>query len=159
METDWKRQLRREASGHGMCKENRAALDSLQDKGEAIELYKKTIDWALEENYPSFATIQRDFSGCEDFGIFVDKEFHGEILTDQQVYVFHHCKGTIRVGLNTDKQIIPMLYFANGCEMSLKPTGPANLEVRVPLYIFGRNLVKLEASENVVFRTYKFDVK
>lgn len=159
MSTDWKRQLRREASAHGMCKDNRAALDDIQDKGDAIELYKKTIDWALEENYPNFGIIQRDFSDCEEYGIFVNKEFHGEVLTDQQVYVFHHCKGVIRVGLNTEKQIIPMLYFANNCEMTLKPTGPSDVETRVPLYIFGRNLVKLEASESVVFRTYKFDVK
>lgn len=157
METDWIRQLRREASAHGMCKENRDALASIEDKGEAIALYKKTIDWALEAGYPNINTIRRDFSDCEQYGVFIDKEFHGELLNDQRVYVFHHCTGSIRVGLNTAKRIIPMLYFANGCDMTLRPGGDSNLEVRVPLYVFGRNLVKLDASGNVVFKTYKFD--
>lgn len=157
MEQDWKRQLRREASAHGMCRENRDALDSVQDKGAAIDLYKKTIDWALEEGYPNFGTIQRDFADCEQYGVFVNKEFHGELLNDQQVYVFHHCSGRIRTGLNTGKKIIPMLYFANGCDMTLSSGGDSNLEVRVPLYTFGRNIIKLDASGNVVFKTYKFD--
>lgn len=159
MDADWKRQLRREASAHGMCRENRSALDSLETKEEAVSLYKKTIDWALEEGYPNFGTIQRDFSDCEDLGIFVNKEFHGELLNDQQVYVFHHCTGRIRTGLNTEKRIIPMLYFANSCDMSLASGGDTSSEVRVPLYVFGRNLVKLDASGNVVFKTYKFDAK
>ena len=159
MDADWKRQLRREASAHGMCRENRSALDSLETKEDAVSLYKKTIDWALEEGYPNFGTIQRDFSDCEDLGIFVNKEFHGELLNDQQVYVFHHCTGRIRTGLNTKKRIIPMLYFANNCDMYLAPGGDTSSEVRVPLYVFGRNLVKLDASGNVVFKTYKFDAK
>lgn len=159
MDANWKRQLRREASAHGMCRENRFALDSVETKEEAVSLYKKTIDWALEEGYPNFGTIQRDFSDCEDLGIFVNKEFHGELLNDQQVYVFHHCTGRIRTGLNTKERIIPMLYFANGCDMTLAPGGDQSSEVRVPLYVFGRNLIKLDASGNVVFKTYKFDAK
>lgn len=159
MDANWKRQLRREASAHGMCRENRFALDSVETKEEAVSLYKKTIDWALEEGYPNFGTIQRDFSDCEDLGIFVNKEFHGELLNDQQVYVFHHCTGRIRTGLNTKEKIIPMLYFANGCDMTLASGGDQSSEVRVPLYVFGRNLIKLDASGNVVFKTYKFDAK
>jgi len=159
MEPDWKRQLRREASSHGMCRENRDELDSIESKGDAISLYKKTIDWALEECYPNFGVIQRDFSDCEEYGVFVNREFHGELLNDQQVYVFHHCTGWIRTGLNIPKRLIPMLYFANGCDMTIRPGGELTMEVRVPLYVFGRNLVKLDASGNVVFKTYKFDTK
>ena len=159
MDANWKRQLRREASAHGMCRENRFALDSVETKEEAVSLYKKTIDWALEEGYPNFGTIQRDFSDCEDLGIFVNKELHGELLNDQQVYVFHHCFGRIRTGLNTKEKIIPMLYFANSCDMTLASGGDQSSEVRVPLYVFGRNLIKLDASGNVVFKTYKFDAK
>lgn len=158
METAWIRQLRREASSHGMCKENRDALESIQTKGDAIALYKKTIDWALEEGYPNFGTIQRDFADCSEYGVFVNRDFHGELLSDQQVYVFHHCTGWVRTGLNVQKRIIPMLYFANGCEMTLKGAGPSDLEVRVPLYIFGENRIRAEHSGDVVFKTYKFDV-
>jgi len=159
MEQSWKRQLRREASAHGMCKENRGSLDSVESKGDAIALYKKTIDWALEEGYPNFGTIQRDFSDCSEYGVFVNRDFHGELLNDQQVYVFHHCTGWIRVGLNVQKRIIPMVYFANGCGMTLKGVGSTDSEVRVPLYIFGENRIRAERSGDVVFKTYKFETK
>jgi hypothetical protein len=159
MEQDWKRQLRREASAHGMCRENRDALDRIEDKGSAISLYKKTIDWALEEGYPNFGTIQRDFADCEQYGVFVNRDFHGELLNEQRVYVFHHCTGTVRVGLNADKRIIPMLYFANNCDMTLKSGGASIADVRVPLYIFGNNLIKHDGNGNVVFHEYKFETK
>ena len=157
MEQEWIRQLRREASAHGMCSENREALASVESLGEAIALYKKTIDWALEEGYPNFGTLQRYFSDCGDYGVFVNKDFHGDLLIDDKVYVFHHCTGWIRTGINMQKRIIPMLYFANNCDMTLRSGGPSDLEVRVPLYIFGGNIVKIDASGNVVFKTYKFD--
>lgn len=159
MQAEWIRQLRREASGHGMCKENRDALDSIQSKGEAIALYKKTIDWALEEGYPNFGTIQRDFADCGEFGVFVNRDFHGELFTDEQVYVFHHCSGWIRTGINVQKRIIPMMYFANGCNMTIKPIGKNVVPVRVPLYVFGENMVRAKDSEDVVFKHYKLEAK
>lgn len=142
-----------------MCKENRDALSGIESIDEAIELYKKTIDWALEEGYPNFGTLQRYFDACGEYGVFVNKDFHGELLNEQKVYVFHHCTGWIRVGINLQKRIIPMLYFANGCDMHLRPAGPSGLEVRVPLYIFGGNLIKTDSSGDVVFKNYKFEVK
>ena len=159
MDNQWKRQLRRQASAHGMCAENRTALEALETKSEAIALYKKTIDWALEEGYPDIETIRRDFKDCEVYGVFVDKVFHGERLDDQQVYIFHNCSGTIRTGLNVGKRIIPMLYFANGCNMDVKSISEAAPKVRVPLYLFGPNRIGAEQSENIECLIYKFDVK
>ena len=159
METEWKRQLRREASAHHMCEENRSALDSLDSKADAIALYKKTIDWALEEGYPNINTIRSIFGDCDEYGVFVDREFHGEILNDHKVYVFHNCNGVIRTGLNVEKRIIPMFYFANGCDMEIRSAGPTGLEVRVPLYVFGDNKVKSLRSDDLVCKIYKFDVK
>lgn len=158
MDTLLKKQLRREASAHGMCQENRDALASIETIEDAVSLYKKTIDWALEEGYPNFMTLQKYFSNCENLGIFVGREFHGDILSDQQIYIFHNCTGTIRVGLNVEKRIIPMLYFANGCDMTVKPT-PVNGDVRVPLYVFGDNIVKAKESGGAVYKLYKFDTK
>lgn len=159
VERDWKRQIRREASAHGMCRENRDALESIESKKEAIALYKKTIDWALEEGYPSYETLSHHFSDCEDMGIYVNKYFNGEILNEHSVYVFHHCSGIVRTGLNVNKRIIPMMYFANGCDMKILPSGRNNLDVRVPLYVFGDNGVLSVPSESVTFKVYKFDVK
>ena len=141
MEQDWKRQVRREASEHHMCAENRTALGSTESKHEAVELYKATASWALENSYPSLDTIRRHFSDCGDDGVFVDRDFEGELLADHQVYVFHNCSGTIRVGLNIDKAIIPILHFANGCHMTVVVEGG----VRVPVHIFGDNKVEADA--------------
>ena len=159
MDKQWIRQLRKEASAHHMCAENRLALSSIEDKSAAISLYKKTIDWALEEGYPCMETLRREFSDCGVYGVFVDHHFDGEILDEHAVYVFHNCTGTIRTGLNVKKQIIPMLYFANGCDMSVKGLSGKKLQARVPLYVFGDNRVSSEQSDDIVCVTYKFDVK
>lgn len=142
-----------------MCAENRDALEGVESKEEAIELYKKTIDWALEEGYPSIETLRKFFSDCQDYGIYIDCRFNGDILNQHQVYVFHNCSGTIRTGLNLGKRIIPMLYFANGCDMDIKGIQNSVMQVRVPLYVFGVNRIGAEQSEDLLCKTYKFDVK
>lgn len=159
MTPDWQRLLRREASAHGMCEENRRALESVASKADAIALYKKTIDWALDEGYPSLPVLQAHFSDCTEQGVFIDREFHGEILNFQQVYVFHNCKGTIRTGLNKSSRIIPMLYFANGCDMVVRSANEDGLTTRVPLYVFGDNRINAENSEDIVCKIYKFEVR
>lgn len=141
-----------------MCADNRGSLESVEDKGEAIALYKKTIDWALEEGYPSIDTLRRYFTDCEVYGIFIDKHFDGEILDSHAVYVFHNCTGNIRTGLNVGRRIIPMLYFANGCDMHVDGISERK-QVQVPLYIFGENNVSFGQSEDLLCVTRKFDVK
>lgn len=144
-----------------MCEENRDALSLVETKRDAVELYKKTVDWALEEGYPHLETLRRDFSDCEEYGVFVGKHFNGELLNDQYVYVFHQCTGEIRVGLNVSKRIIPMLYFANDCNMVVKSanSSPASFPVRVPCYIFGQNRISVENSDELECKIYKFTVK
>ncbi len=159
MDKQWKRQLRREASAHHMCAVNRDALESVETKHEAIALYKRTVDWALEEGYPDIATLRRDFSDCEADGIYIDHHFSGETLIGQEVYVFHNCTGTIRVGLNVKERIIPMLYFANGCKMNIEGIEGTGRRVRVPLYVFGQNRISVEQSDDIECVTYKFNTK
>jgi hypothetical protein len=143
-----------------MCEENRSALERVESKSDAIALYKKTSDWALEEGYPNIDTLRRDFSDCEADGIFIDKHFNGELLDKQPVYVFHNCTGTIRTGLNVGLKTIPMLYFSNGCEMTVKGIKGSGLSVRVPLYVFGRDCrIIAEQSEDIVCTTFNFDTK
>ena len=159
MDNQWKKQLRHEASMHHMCAENRYMLEDVEDVSDAIELYKKTIDWALEEGYPDLSTLRKYFSDCGVYGVFIDRHFDGELLLDHHCYVFHNCTGTIRTGLNLERKIIPMLYFANGCNMLIKGIQNNAMPVRVPLYIFGDNIVKWENNEDIICKTYKFDVK
>lgn len=158
---EWKRQLRREASAHHMCEDYRHALEESDSKVSAIGLYKRMIDWALEEGYPCLFTLRKHFSNYQTAGIFIDEHFNGEILNEQQVYVFHHCTGTIRTSINVDKKIIPMLYFANGCDMKIESGGGWNMKVpiRVPLYLFGDNNVEAVNSPQLTCITHKHTVK
>lgn len=156
----WKSYLQRLARIKGMCDDNRAYLSACETKADAIRLYKQTVDWALEEHYPDFEFIEKEFSDAEQEGVFVNKQFDGEILNEHQVYVFHKCSGTIRVGINRDKRIIPMLYFANGCKMVVEGIEDSRLLAdRVPFYIFGENEVTPINSDKLDARIYVQKVK
>lgn len=160
MNTSCKEYLLREARLHSMCTENIDALKSCVTKSDAINLYKKTIDWALEEGYPSIDFIRKEFGDCEDLGIFVDKMFHGEHLDEHQCYVFHNCRGHITVDLNIEKRIIPMLYFANGCEMEITRAASAHsLAIQVPIYIFGENKIQAEINDDIIFVIHEGGVR
>lgn len=157
---NWKPYLQRLAREHRMCADNRAYLSACETKEDAIRLYKQTIDWALEEEYPDLDFLRKEFSDQQSQGIFIDHNFDGEILNEHQVYVFHHCTGTIRVGLNLAKKIIPMCYFANGCDMTiLGVEGERIFPDRVPLYIFGKNKINATNSNTMEVRIYQHETK
>lgn len=147
-----KEQLLVEAKKLRMCKENIDALSMCEDKVEMINLYKKTIDWALENNYPTLEVLSKEFSMFEKEGLYVEHHFTGEHLIEQQVYVFHNCTGTITVGLNIEKKIIPMLYFSNNCNMEVICVDEG---VIVPLYIFGDNNISTYSESMCNFSIYK----
>lgn len=152
MHPSWKENLLRQGRLHSMCTENIEALKGCESKSDAVFLYKKTIDWALENGYPPVEFIREEFGDCECYGIFIDKEFNGELLNEHQCYVFHNCRGNITVDLNISKRIIPMLYFANGCDLSISRSGISHPNsIRVPLYIYGHNDISAEDTEDITF--------
>ena len=154
--TSWKEYLLRQARLNSMCTENIDALRACETKDEAVALYKKTIDWALEKNYPPVNFIRNEFGDCENLGVYIDRTFNGELLNEHQCYVFHNCKGHISVDINLEKKIIPMLYFANGCDLSIsRADTPHTLPIRVPLYIFGENNISAEDNDDVTFKKYQ----
>lgn len=160
MSSNWKPYLQRLAREHKMCADNRAYLNACETKEDAVRLYKQTIDWALEEEYPDIDFIRKEFANQERDGIYVCHHFDGDILNEQQVYVFHNCTGTIRVGLNLAKKIIPMCYFANNCDMTiLGVDGERIFPDRVPLYIFGDNNINASNSNTMEVRIYKHKTK
>lgn len=160
MSSNWKPHLQRLAREHRMCADNRAYLSACETKEDAIRLYKQTIDWALEEGYPDLDFLRKEFSDQQSQGIYIDHHFEGDILNEQQVYVFHHCTGTIRVGLNLAKKIIPMCYFANNCDMTiLGVEEDKDYPDRVPLYIFGENKIDAKNSNSIEVRIYQSSVK
>ena len=158
---DWKRSLRRRAGQHKMCEDKRNALEQMRSASEAIALYLGSIEWALGENYPTLDEIRSNFTPeeLEASGIFIDREFHGERFYGKQKYVFHNCRGTICTGLNVELRLIPLLYFANGCNLEVKSFEHYLSPVHVPLYIYGNSIVKAEVSEDIVCDTRKFPVK
>ena len=158
MNPSWKEYLLRLGGLESMCKENMDALRSCETKAEAVSLYKKTIDWALEKNYPSVNFIRNEFNDCEDQGIFIDRVFNGELLNEQQCYVFHNCRGEITVDINLSLKIIPMLYFANNCSMRIKRADCLHAaSISVPLYIFGSNVIDAESNDCVTFKRHYRD--
>lgn len=160
MSNTWKSHLQSLAREKGMCADNRAYLNACENKEDAIRLYKQTIDWALENEYPDIEFLRKEFSNCQGDGIFVDQRFNGQPLSEHQVYVFHHCTGTIRVGLNLAKKIIPMCYFANNCDMTILGfEGERIFPDRVPLYIFGENNINAKNSPSIEVRIFKHKIK
>lgn len=131
---DWKDILIERAKEQGMCRENFTALERLSDKRSAVVLYKKTVDWALENGYPGLDVIREHFNGMEQDGIYVDLDFkYDEVVS--QVAVFHNCSGTIRTGLNVETAVIPMLYLANGSRLVIDGNGRTDWPVTVPVYV------------------------
>lgn len=131
---DWKDILIERAKEQGMCRENFTALERLSDRKSAVALYKKTVDWALENGYPGLDVIRRYFNGMEQDGIYVDWNLkYDEVVS--QVAVFHNCSGTIRTGLNVGTSVIPMLYLANGSRLVIDGNGRTDWPVTVPVYV------------------------
>lgn len=157
----WKNKAQWEIDSHGVCDEYSGLIRRAKSRDAAIDIYKRGIDWSLENNAPSLDLLRENIDACERNGVFIDREFHGDVLNDESVYVFHNCRGTIRTGLNFGKRIIPMMYFANGCDMVIKSI-PDDFRTRpdvVPLYVFGENTVCGENSESLVCNVYKKQTK
>lgn len=153
--------LMQNARKNGICEDGYNEMRQCKTIGELLEYYKETIDWSLELNYPTLQDI-RDLFNVEELaehGIFIDRTFDGEVLSSHQSYVFHNCKGYVNVGMDYDNAVIPMLYFANGCEMYVRCQQRNVVSIKVPLYVFGENNVTATDSENATFTFYRKEVR
>ncbi len=156
---NWKQTALSEAISRKVCDEYRGLLEQSETLEDAIRLYKTGVDWSLENSCPSLELLRSHKDELEKFGIFIDKEFNGELLNDEQTYIFHNCKGSIRVGLNIAKKIIPMLYFANECSVMICADEDTVRPVRVPVHLFGHNPVFAETSDKMVCLIRQKNVK
>ncbi len=152
-------QLKEQAKAKGICTEGYHNLCIL-DKDALVDYYLSIPDWCLERDFPSYPMLHEHFADCEDKGVYVGKTFHGEILNEHQSYIFHNCKGTVKVGLSVEQSIIPMLYVANGCRLRFVGAGdyaPKNPDERsiVPVYSFGKNDISARDNRYVKFHHYK----
>lgn len=157
-----KEKLINTAHAKGICAEGYKQMLSAAGVNDMVEYYVANPDWCLERDFPDLQTLRRDFGNVGDKGVFVDRTFYGEVLNDLQTYIFHHCKGTVKVGLNVDKAIIPMIYLANGCRLRIVGVGNPPQPARpseVPVYVFGENCYSAHRNAYVTFRVYKSELK
>lgn len=145
------------AHAKGICAEGYKQMLESADVDAMVDYYVAEPDWCLERDFPTLQMLRDHFPDAGNKGVFVDKTFHGELLNEQQAYVFHNCKGTIKVGLNVDKAIIPMLYLANECRLRIVGVGDITplKPSEVPIYTFGKNDVSAKNNKYVEFITYK----
>lgn len=154
-----KKQLMQEARANGICEEGYKDMRE-SDVAALVKYYTIHPDWCLEREYPSMDMLKEHFSNYEDMGVFVEKVFNSEMLNERQAYIFHHCRGTVRVSLNIDKAIIPMLYVGNECEITIEGVnvGENRTPTVIPLYVFGENKVETKEAPFVVFRRYDHEL-
>ena len=129
-----KETLMEDARRGGICAEGYELMRGY-DREELIDYYVQNPDWSIERGFPSIKLLRREFSGIEDKGVYVGRTFDGEVFDKLQAYIFHDCKGTIRVAMDYDNAVIPMLYFANGCRMRVDCEQKNDPAINVPLYI------------------------
>ena len=148
------------AHAKGICAEGYKQMLGSADIGVMVDYYIANPDWCMERDFPTLPMLRNHFTNVSNKGVFVDRTFNGELLNDLQTYIFHNCKGTIKVGLNVDKAIIPMLYLANGCRLHIMGVGEVipKKPSEVPVYVFGMNEVSARDNKYVKFITYKHDL-
>lgn len=122
------------ARRHGICAAGYRQMRGY-DRDGLIDYYIANPDWCMGRGFPSHDILRSEFSDIEDKGVYVGKTFNGEVFSEKQVYIFHDCKGTIRVAMDYDNAVIPMLYFANGCEMHVECEQKNSPAIIVPLYV------------------------
>lgn len=146
-----KETLMDDARRGGICADGYSQMRSY-DRDGLIGYYVQNPDWAIERGFPSLELLRREFSDIEDKGVFIGRTFDGETFDTLQTYIFHDCKGTIRVAMDYDNAVIPMLYFANGCKIRVECEQKNDPAINVPLYIAEDCKIVGAKTDNCVFR-------
>lgn len=109
-------------SGTTLCDNYHGPLKRCHSASQAIRLYKNCISWALQEQYPTKEDLLlfADRETLAENGVFIDKHFEGELINNHICCVFLNCTGDIRVRLNLEKTIIPMLYLSDGSKLRVE---------------------------------------
>ena len=146
-----KETLMEDARRGGICAEGYGQMRGYDREG-LIDYYVQNPDWCMERGFPSLKLLRSEFSDIEDKGVFVSKTFDGEVFDKLQTYIFHDCKGTIRVAMDYENAVIPMLYFANGCRIRVECEQKNDPAINVPLYIAEDCKVVGAKTDNCVFK-------
>lgn len=139
----------KEARANGICIEGYNDMRGF-NLDQLVDYYIKNPDWCLERDFPSIELLRTNFTDQQHKGIYIDCDFEDVPMNDHLVYIFHQCQGSIQTSLNLEKSLIPMLYFANGCDMHIHCDSPT--PIKIPIYIFGEN--NITTSGNAEFLIY-----
>lgn len=153
-----KETLLKAAREKGVCTDGYGRIIKSADKDELVDYYLTIPDWCMERDFPDLQTLREHFRDVTEKGVFIGMTFDGEEFSKLQAYVFHDCKGTIRVAMDMDNGIIPMLYIANGCDLRIVCDREEyeDLPIPVPVYIFGDNKVETVGGDDyAIFRIYR----
>ena len=146
-----KETLMEDARRGGICAEGYGQMRGY-DRDGLIGYYLECPDWCIERGFPSLRLLRREFSDIEDRGVFIGRTFNGEVFDKLQTYIFHNCKGIIRVAMDYGNAVIPMLYFANGCNIRVECEQKNDPAINVPLYIAEDCKVVGAKTDNCVFK-------
>lgn len=154
-EMQLKETLMNDARREGICAPGYELMRGY-DRDGLIDYYVQNPDWCIERGFPSLKLLRREFSDIGDKGVFVGKTFDGEVFDKLQTYIFHGCKGTIRVAMDYDNAVIPMLYFANGCNITVSCVQKNNPRIIIPIYETEEwaNVVNFVESEGCEFKRH-----
>lgn len=154
-----KEELMSGARDGGICAEGYAHMRGY-DRDKLIDYYLANPDWCMERNFPSLELLRREFSDIGDKGVYVGRTFVGETLSGRQIYIFHDCKGLVHVAMDYDNAVIPMLYFANGCDITVSCEQRNDPPIRVPVYETEEwgNTVNLMSSRDCRFRRHTIKI-
>lgn len=139
------------------CRDGYRELLSCATKEDLIAYYKRGYQWCLEHGVPDIDVIKREFPEYDDGNIFVGKRFNGETIKVQTA-ILHNCTGMLNVEMDYEDAVIPMLYFANGCDIQVVCRQKNEPPIKVPLYIFGENSIDAKDTEDIIFNRYYHNV-
>ena len=148
--------LIKQARLNNVCFEGYNIMRSSDING-LVDYYLSAPDWCLERDFPDYDTLLHNFADkVESKGIYINRDVSDIVASDRQVYVFHHCTGTLHVAMDYDKCIIPMIYIANGCDIKVVCEQERNegMPINVPIYIFGENAVTPLENSFATFKIY-----
>ena len=148
----WKPMVVTDAEKAGVCGQYLELLERQKDLTNFLSLYRRGARWSLEHNVPRIDMLRQCTEERLDLhGIYIDRHFDGDIFWDRQVYIFHNCTGTIRTGLNLDRRIAPILYFANGCNMRIESANAdcITTPVHIPIYVYNNSHIEAEDSAKI----------
>lgn len=151
-----KEEIRRQCTEKGICEIGVALVEKAKTDSDFIRYYKQQITGCLKAGFPDLRFMRKHRKMLSKNGIYVDAHFDCDVLRSMQTYVFYNCTGIIQVEMDTERCIIPNLYFAGGCDITVVCSQDNVMPISVSLSVFGEDKVKCYDSTGAHFFKYNY---